>query len=170
MQAKSSNRWAALLAGLATVPMALGNAAPAAAAGTFKATDHNWVVAVNAAKLAHVPSGGTFKYCSTSDISAITPDVSYSGAPVGRTYKEKVIGPAAAGTITISAVHNVDGDVTPLKFTTSRGVWDNTYAIMSFSGSVGHSTLPPGTYSFVVLVGGVQKARTAVTLNDHGSC
>jgi hypothetical protein len=158
------------LIGLVAVPLVLCSAAPALAAGAFKAADHDWVVAVNAASLHNVAPGATFSYCASRHISAITPSITYSGAPVGQRYKEEVVGPKAAGTITLTSVHNVDGDVVPLKFVRSSGKWDNTYAIMSFVGSVGHDTLPPGHYSFVVVIAGKTAASTTLKLASRAGC
>ncbi|HTW07578.1 MAG TPA: hypothetical protein VME46_08715 [Acidimicrobiales bacterium] len=151
---------AASSAALATVP--------ALAASAFKATNHDWVVALNAATVHNVPSGGTFSTCGKNAVSAITPDISYTGAPVGKRYTEEVTGPA--GDITITSTHNVDGEVTKLVFTKSSGVWDNTYAIMSFPGSVGHATLPPGKYTFEVVLSGAVVAATSVHLAHKASC
>lgn len=171
MTAKSPQRWhRRRLISLAAVPLVLYSAAPALAAGTFKASDHAWVVAVNAATLHNVAPGATFSYCASQHISAITPSITYTGAPVGKRYEEQVIGPKAAGTITLTSVHNVDGDVVPLKFATSSGKWDNTYAIMSFAGSVGHETLPPGHYSFVVVIAGKTVASTTLKLASRAGC
>jgi hypothetical protein len=154
----------------AALPLALWSAGPALAAGTFKSTDHDWVVAVNAETLHNVAPGATFSYCASQHISAITPSITYTGAPVGQRYKEQVIGPKAAGTITLTSVHNVDGDVQALKFQKASGTWDNTYAIISFPGSVGHETLPPGKYSFVVIVSGKTVAHTSLKLASRLGC
>jgi hypothetical protein len=163
------------LAAFLSVPAALVSAGalgagPAFAAGTFKSVDHNWTIGVNQASVHSAPSGGTFTYCASESISAITPSITYSGAAVGKVYTEKVIGPKAAGSITITATTNVDGDRTPLKFEKPSGVWDNTYAIMSFPGSVGHSTLPSGTYAFEVLTNGKVIARTTLRLTARSGC
>jgi hypothetical protein len=143
---------------------------PASATTSFKASDHNWVVALNQATLHRVPAGGTFSYCASQDVSAITPSVAYAGAPVGRTYSEKVLGPPAAGSITILGTTNVDGDRAPLKFTKASGTWDNTYAVISFPRAQHKPTLPPGTYSFVVLLAGKTIAKTTVRLALRSSC
>jgi hypothetical protein len=143
---------------------ALAYGTPASAAGTFKAADHDWVVALNQATLHSVPSGGIFRYCATEEVSAITPSVTYSGAPVGQSYREEVVGPPAAGSFTIMATTNVDGDRTPLRFARASGSWDNTYAVMSFPGTEHKATLPPGVYSFAVVLAGTTIAKTSVRL------
>jgi len=172
MTAAQRKRLASGLALLAVsslvVSLVAAGAAPALAEGTFKAADHDWVVGLNAGTVHNVPSGGRFKFCGTQAISAITPDITYTGAPVGKHYTEEVTGPA--GDITINSTHTVDGDVTKLVFTKSSGVWDNTYAIMSFPGSVGHSTLPAGRYTFEVFVSGAPVASTSVRLVYKAGC
>jgi hypothetical protein len=170
MMAKNSKTWRFSVVGVLAVAVALGNAGAALAAGAFKAVDHDWVVGVNAETLHRVPSGGKLPFCASQHISAITPSITYSGARVGERYKEEVIGPKAAGTIVITSTRNIDDDVRPLKFTKSSGTWDNTYAIMSFPGSFGHPTLPPGTYTFEVLLSGTVAAKTAVTLVARAGC
>jgi hypothetical protein len=158
------------LAAAALVGPALLYASPASATGSFKAVDHDWVVALNQATLHDVPSGGTFSYCASQDVSAITPSVEYSGAPVGRSYREEVIGPTAAGSITIVATTNVDGDRVPLKFTAASGSWSNTYAVMSFPRAQHKTTLPPGGYSFEVVLAGKVIAKTTLRLATRPSC
>ena len=154
---------------MTAVPVALALAAPAAASA-FKSTNHDWTVALNQATLHSVAPGQAFAVCPGQDVSAITPDITYTGAPVGQRYSEEVIGPEAAGTIHISGLRNVDGDLTPLKFTKATGVWDNTYAVMSFPGSTGHATLPAGTYTFAVLVKGTEVASTSLKLDARKVC
>jgi hypothetical protein len=149
--------------------MVLAAAAPAAAT-TFKSTNHDWTVALNEATLHSVAPGQAFAVCPGQDVSAITPDITYTGAPVGQRYSEEVIGPEAAGTIHISGLRNLDGDFTPLRFTKASGVWDNTYAVMSFPGSVGHGTLPDGTYTFAVLVKGSKVASASLKLEARPAC
>jgi hypothetical protein len=149
--------------------MALAGAGPATAS-TFKSVDHNWTVALNQATLHAVAPGGVFTTCPGQDFSAITPDITYAGAAVGETYSEEVIGPKAAGTIHISVLRNVDGDMTPLRFTKASGAWANTYAVLSFPGSVGHSTLPDGKYTFAVLVKGKVVASTSLKLAHRRAC
>ena len=147
--------------------------APAAASTKFKYTDHDWEVGVIAGLVQNVhtvPSGGTFKFCGKAQVvTAVTPDITYRGAPVG-THYEEIVGGAASGTDTITSVHNVDGDVTPLEFNSATGTWDNTYAIMSFTKSVHHLTLPAGKYHFEVVVGGKIVATTSLTLSYSASC
>jgi hypothetical protein len=164
-----------LRAGAAVLPSALVAlvllaGGPAQAAATFKTTDHDWVVALNQATLHSVAPGGTFSYCASQDVSAITPSVNYSGAPVGQSYSERVVGPPAAGSITILGTTNIDGDRQPLKFTKATGTWDNTYATMSFPGSEHKATLPPGGYSFVVVLAGKVIAKTTVHLVARSAC
>jgi hypothetical protein len=158
------------LAGSVAVAVVVLATNPALAAASFKTTDHPWVVAINAATLRHVPAGGSTVFCGKQDISAITPDISFTGAPVGDHYVEEVVAPPSAGTIRITSLHNVDGDVTPLKFTTGSGAWDNTYAVMSFPGSEGHGTLPAGKYTFEVLLAGKPIASTSIRLVYRSAC
>jgi hypothetical protein len=143
---------------------------PAFATSGFRAANHAWVVALNQATLHNVPVGGTFSYCASQDVSAITPSITYAGAPVGRSYREKVIGPPAAGSITILGTTNVDGAREPLKFTKASGSWDNTYAVMSFPAAQHKTTLPPGGYSFVVILAGKIIAKTTVRLASRSTC
>lgn len=155
---------------LAVTPLSAVLATPAFAAASFEATSQDWVVATNASALHHVPPGGKFAYCASEDITAITPSITYRGAPVGKAYIERVIGPAAAGTITLSETRNVDNDITPLKFVAPTGSWGNTYAPLSFPGTVHKPTLPPGTYSFEAVLGGKVIAKTSVTLSSRPGC
>ena len=158
------------LTALLVVPVALASGAPALGAATFRTSNHDWLVGVNAATVHSVAPGGQLTYCASQRISAVTPSITYTGAPVGRRYSEKVIGPTAAGTIAITSVRNVDGDVQALKFVASSGTWDNTYAVMSFPGSFGHPSLPPGTYKFEVFVSGKPVAMTSVKLVARPGC
>jgi hypothetical protein len=141
-----------------------------ARAATFKAVAHPWQVGISATSVSTVASGKTLTECASKTFSAVTPSLAYSGAPVGETYSEKVVGPAAAGTITILGLVNVDGDHKPLKFTSATGVWDNTYAIMSFPHTAGHPTLPTGKYTFEVLLGGKVLASTSISLGSKAGC
>jgi hypothetical protein len=170
MATRTGKKRAPRLAVLLAFPIVLSNAAPALGSVSFKASDHDWVVAVNASSLHDVPAGGSFSYCSSQDISAITPSITYTGAPVGGRYVEEVIGPKAAGTITITGTRNVDGDLKQLIFAKPSGALGNTYATLSFPGTFHHSTLPPGMYSFEVLIEGKALARTTLTLVARAGC
>ena len=117
-----------------------------------------------------MPAGGKFTYCSSQDISAITPSLTYTGAPLGKHYVEEVVGPKAAGTITIAGTRNIDGQLKPLIFAKSSGTLGNTYAPLSFPGALHRPTLPPGTYSFVVLINGNAVAKATVTLVARAGC
>jgi hypothetical protein len=65
---------------------------------------------------------------------------------------------------------NIDGDLTTLKVTRPNGVWDNTYAVMSFPGLAGHPTLPYGTYIFAVQLKGEEVASSSLKLGRPSAC
>ena len=78
--------------------------------------------------------------------------------------------PPAAGTITIAGGRNADGQPKPFKFQNSKGSLGNTFAIISFPGTVHSASLPSGKYRFDVVVGGKVAAMATLVLVTRAGC
>jgi hypothetical protein len=103
-----------------------------------------------------VPSGGKFEYCRAEPTTGLTPTVSYSHAPVGKSYQIKLVAPAASGTVPAGA---------KIKFTKASGRVDPTYATPSFP----KHEIAAGKYQFSLLIGGKTVASMSLTLDPTQS-
>jgi hypothetical protein len=71
--------------------------ASALAAGGLSVKSHDWEIGINDGPSHKVPANGTFKYCASKTVGAITPKITLSASPAGEQYTFELTGPAAAG-------------------------------------------------------------------------
>jgi hypothetical protein len=146
---------ALVLAALAALTASSAALAAHAASNTLHAGSRSWEVG-QGGNLHKVPAGGRLQYCSTEPVTAITPVLAYSHAPVGKSYTVKMSAPAASGSVPAGV---------KTKFTKPSGRVSLTYATPSFP----HHQIAAGTYTFSMLVSGKAVASLKLTLQPSAA-
>lgn len=150
----------------AAFALAVGSAT---AVGAFVPTRSYWEVGDPVVSSALGPglvqerSGGRFATCGASPVLALTAYVAYTGARVGETRTARLTGPSPGWSATVPA--SVAG-----RFRQVRGFLQDTFAIISFPDGRGQTTLPLGTYRYVLYLGGRSVLSQTITLVALAPC
>ncbi|HEY5261075.1 MAG TPA: hypothetical protein VIJ33_03105 [Solirubrobacteraceae bacterium] len=146
------------------VCVALSLTAAALAAGGSSVKSHFWRIGINDGPEHKVAAGGTFKYCASKTVGAITPDVVLSAPmPAGEESSFGIVGPAAAG----ASLETNEGP------STGEGtVIDPAFIPLTFPKLKAQdaSSFPPGTYSLTLTVGGATALTQKVKLVRRSGC
>jgi hypothetical protein len=124
---------------------------------------HDWEIGINDGPSHKVAAGGTFKYCASKTVGAITARVDLSAAPVGEEYSFGLAGPAAVG------------DSLPTEgntFTAPSGLIDPAFIPLTFPKLKAQDaeSFPPGTYRFTLTVSGAPALTQKVKLVRRAGC
>jgi hypothetical protein len=143
--------------------VSLSLAAPALATGGLGVKSHDWEIGINDGPNHKVPASGTFKYCASKTVGAITPQISLSAAPVGEEYSFGLAGPPAVG-----ASLQTEGNT----FTAPSGVIDPAFIPLAFPKLKAQDaeSFPPGTYRFTLTVAGAPALTQKVKLVRRAGC
>jgi len=109
---------------------------------------HDWEIGINDGPSHKVPANGTFKYCASKTVGAISPKIDLSAAPAGEAYAFGLAGPAAAG-----ASLPTEGE----SFTSAQGgLIAPAFIPLTFPKlkAKDATSFPPGTYRFTLTVAG----------------
>jgi hypothetical protein len=150
--------------GVAAGCAALALAAGAHAAGGLSVKSHDWEIGINDGPSHKVPANGTFKYCASKTVGAITPKIDLSAAPVGETYSFGLAGPAAAGDSLTT-----EGE----SFTSAQGgLIGPAFIPLTFPKlkAKDATSFPPGTYRFTLSVAGAPALTQKVKLGRRTGC
>jgi hypothetical protein len=149
-----------VLAGCATLALPAG----ALAAGGLSVKSHDWEIGINDGPSHKVPANGTFKYCASKTVGAITPKIDLSAAPVGEAYSFGLSGPATAGDSLTT-----EGE----SFTSAQGgLIGPAFIPLAFPKlkAKDATSFPPGTYRFTLTVAGALALTQKVKLVRHTGC
>lgn len=124
---------------------------------------HYWEIGINNGPSHKVAAGGTFKYCASKTVGAITPKVVLSSVPVGEEYSFGVAGPAAAGTTLTTEAGSFSGQGT---------VIDPVFIPLAFPKLKAEdaSALPNGSYRFTLTVAGASALTEKVKIVRRAGC
>jgi hypothetical protein len=143
---------------------ALALPASALAAGGLSVKSHDWEIGINDGPSHKVPANGTFKYCASKTVGAITPKIDLSAAPAGEAYAFGLAGPAAAG-----ASLPTEGE----SFTSAQGgLIGPAFIPLAFPKlkAKDATSFPPGTYRFTLTVAGAPALTQKVKLVRRAGC
>ncbi len=139
---------------------------PAGALATagLSVKSHDWEIGINDGPTHKVPANGTFKFCASKTVGAITPKIDLSAAPVGEAYSFGLAGPAAAGNSLAT-----EGE----SFTNAQGgVIAPAFIPLTFPKlkAKDATSFPAGAYRFTLTVSGAPALTEKVKLVRRAGC
>jgi hypothetical protein len=137
--------------------------AASAFAGGLSVKSHYWEIGINDGPNHKVAAGGTFKYCASKTVGAITPKVVLSTVPVGEEYSFDIAGPAAAGASLATEAGSFTGQGT---------VIDPAFIPLAFPKLKAEdaTAFPPGSYRFTLTVAGATALTEKVKIVRRAGC